>query len=291
MPSSRDLRRRIRSVRGTQQITKAMKMVASAKLRRAQAAVTQARPHADTMARVLGSLAARTEHSHPLLQSRVGKRAWLVVVSSDKGLCGSFNANLLREASRILARTDRWESVEVVAIGRRASDFFRRRNWPVVHDERDTMSKLSAADGARLGAMFIEAFNSGRVDEVWLLYNRFVSLIRQDITLERLLPIKPQPAAGEGGPAEGRPVDYIYEPDAASLLASLLPRHVEAQVQRSLLDSAAAEQAARMTSMDAATKNAGDMIDSLTLLYNRTRQAGITKELLEIVAGAQALVD
>lgn len=290
MPSSRDLRRRIRSVRGTQQITKAMKMVASAKLRRAQAAVTQARPYADTMARVLGSLAGRTEHSHPLLESRTGTRAWLVVVSSDKGLCGSFNANLLREASKILVRADRWESVEVVAIGRKASDFFRRRSWPVVHDERDTMSKVSAVAGARLGAMFIEAFDSGRVDEVWVLYNRFVSLIRQDITLERLLPVKP-PAAGEGVAAEGRPVDYLYEPDAETLLASLLPRHVEAQVQRSLLDSAAAEQAARMTSMEAATKNAGDMIDSLTLLYNRTRQAGITKELLEIVAGAQALVD
>ena len=290
MPSSRDLRRRIRSVRGTQQITKAMKMVASAKLRRAQAAVTQARPYADTMARVLGSLAARTEHSHPLLESRTGTRAWLVVVSSDKGLCGSFNANLLREASKILVRADRWESVEVVAIGRKASDFFRRRSWPVVHDERDTMSKVSAVAGARLGAMFIEAFDSGRLDEVWVLYNRFVSLIRQDITLERLLPVKP-PAAAEGVAAEGRPVDYLYEPDAPTLLEWLLPRHVEAQVQRSLLDSAAAEQAARMTSMEAATKNAGDMIDSLTLLYNRTRQAGITKELLEIVAGAQALAD
>ena len=290
MPSSRDLRRRIRSVRGTQQITKAMKMVASAKLRRAQAAITQARPFADTMARVLGSLAARTEHSHPLLESRPGKRAWLVVVSSDKGLCGSFNANLLRESGKVLLRTDLWDSAEVVTIGRRASDFFKRRSWPVVHDERDTMTKVSAAAGARLGAMFIEAFTSGRVDQVWLLYNRFASLIRQDITLERLLPISPPKPAAEV-PAAGPPVDYLYEPDAASLLDSLLPRHVEAQVQRCLLDSAAAEQAARMTSMDAATKNAGDMIDSLTLLYNRTRQAGITKELLEIVAGAQALAD
>ena len=290
MPSSRDLRRRISSVRGTQQITKAMKMVATAKLRRAQAAITQARPYADTMARVLGSLAARTEHSHPLLESRPGKRAWLVVVSSDKGLCGSFNANLLREASKVLQRTGLSESVELVAIGRRAADFFKRRGWPLVHAERDTMSRLSADVGPRLGAMFTEAFTSGRVDQVWLLYNRFASLIRQDITLERLLPVSP-PKADAEAPAAGPPVDYLYEPDAATLLASLLPRHVEAQVQRCLFDSAAAEQAARMTSMDAATKNAGDMIDSLTLLYNRTRQAGITKELLEIVAGAQALAD
>jgi len=277
-------------VRGTQQITKAMKMVATAKLRRAQAAITQARPYADTMARVLGSLAARTEHSHPLLESRPGKRAWLVVVSSDKGLCGSFNANLLREASKVLQRTGLSESVELVAIGRRAADFFKRRGWPLVHAERDTMSRLSADVGPRLGAMFTEAFTSGRVDQVWLLYNRFASLIRQDITLERLLPVSP-PKADAEAPAAGPPVDYLYEPDAATLLASLLPRHVEAQVQRCLFDSAAAEQAARMTSMDAATKNAGDMIDSLTLLYNRTRQAGITKELLEIVAGAQALAD
>jgi len=290
VPSTRDLRRRIRSVQGTQQITKAMKMVAAAKLRRAQTAITQARPYADTMARVLGSLASRTEQSHPLLEHRERSRTWLVVITSDKGLCGSFNANLLREASRTLARGDRWESVEVVAIGRKASDFFKRRDWAVAHEERETMSRLSAEDGARLGSMFTEAFTSERVDEVWLLYNRFVSLIRQEITLERLLPIEP-PAAEETSVADGPPVDYKYEPDAETLLATLLPRHVEAQVQRSLYDSAAAEQAARMTSMDAATKNAGEMIDSLTLLYNRTRQAGITKELLEIVAGAQALAE
>ena len=148
------------------------------------------------------------------------------------------------------------------------------------------MSRLTAADGARLGQMFTQAFTSGQVDEVWLFYNRFVSIMRQKITLERLLPV--ETPAVEDRPDEPQ-VDYLYEPDAATLLDELLPRHVEAQVQRSLYDSAAAEQAARMTSMDAATKNAGDMIDSLTLLYNRTRQAGITKELLEIVSGAQAL--
>ena len=148
------------------------------------------------------------------------------------------------------------------------------------------MSNVTTADGPRLGEMFIEAFTSGQVDEVWLLYNRFVSIMRQEITLERLLPVEPPRA--EERPDEP-PVDYLYEPDPQTLLGDLLPRHVEAQVQRSMYDSAAAEQAARMTSMDAATKNAGDMIDSLTLLYNRTRQAAITKELLEIVSGAQAL--
>ena len=284
MPSTRDLRRRIRSVKGTQQITKAMKMVAAAKLRRAQAAIEQARPYADTLARVLASLAARTEHTHPLLEHREGSRAWLLVVTSDKGLCGSFNANLLRQTVREL-QGDRWSEVELVAVGRKASDFFRRRDWKVVHEERETMSNLGPDDGPRLARMCMQAFSSGQVDEVWLTYNRFASLIRQEITLERLLPIEPPAAADE----EEHIADYLYEPDPQSLLAALLPSHVEAQVQRVLLDSAAAEQAARMTSMSAATKNAGEMIDRLTLLYNRTRQAAITKELIEIVSGAQAL--
>jgi F-type H+-transporting ATPase subunit gamma len=289
LASSRDLVRRIRSVKGTQQITKAMKMVAAAKLRRAQEAVTRARPYADTMARVLASLASRTEHTHPMLESREGSRARLVVISSDKGLCGSFNANLLREATRALAG-DRWDSVDVVAIGRKASDFFRRRDYTLAHEERDTITRLSAEDGPRLGEMFTEAFTSDEVDEVWLVYNKFINLIRQEITVERLLPIEPETLEDDAA-GDGPPVDYLYEPSAEALLESLLPRHVQAQVQRCLYDSAAAEQAARMTSMDAATKNAGEMIENLTLLYNRTRQAGITKELLEIVAGAQALAE
>jgi F-type H+-transporting ATPase subunit gamma len=285
VPSTRDLRRRIRSVTGTQQITKAMQMVAASKLRRAQAAVEQARPFADTMARVLASLAQRTECSHPLLEHREGGNAWLLVITSDKGMCGSFNANLLRQAERELL-SDRWQAVEVVAVGRKGSDFFRHRSFSVVREERETMSNLGAEDGSRLAMMCIDAFTSGQVAEVWLLYNRFVSVLRQEITLERLLPIEAPQMSRESSEAL---VDYLYEPDAATLLDELLPRHVEAQVRRTLYDSAAAEQAARMTSMDAATKNAGDMIDSLTLLYNRTRQAAITKELLEIVSGAQAL--
>ena len=290
MPSTRDLKRRIRSVKGTQQITKAMKMVAAAKLRRAQQAITQARPYADTMARVLGSLASRTEFSHPMLEPKERTRARLVIITSDKGMCGSFNANVMREADRLLGEEDRWERVDLVTIGRKASDFFRRRSHTIVHDERETMSKLTAADGPRLGEMFTEAFVTDEVDEVWLLYNTFVNMIRQEITLDRLLPIEPE-VLEDDRQTDGPRVDYLYEPDAQVLLDALLPRHVEAQVQRCLYDSAAAEQAARMTSMEAATKNAEDMIDNLTLLYNRTRQAGITRELLEIVAGAQALAD
>jgi F-type H+-transporting ATPase subunit gamma len=282
----RDLVRRIQSVKGTQQITKAMKMVAAAKLRRAQDAISEARPWADTLSNVLANVAARTEFSHPLLEDHEGERTWVVVVSSDKGLCGSFNTNILRAVERDL-EAERWPEVELAVVGRKASDYFRRRRWNLVIDDRETMSALSAEAGPRLGKKFIEAFTSNEVDSVWLAYNSFVNMIRQDLVVERLLPIEPPTVADKD--ADKSQVDYLYEPDARTLLAELLPRHVETQVQRALLDSAAAEQAARMTSMDAATRNAGEMIDALTLLYNRTRQAAITKELIEIVSGAQAL--
>jgi F-type H+-transporting ATPase subunit gamma len=285
LPNTRDLVRRIQSVKGTQQITKAMKMVAAAKLRRAQDAITQARPWADTLSLVLGNVAARTEFSHPLLQAHEGEKTWVVIISSDKGLCGSFNSNLLRSVEKAL-QSDRWPEVELAVIGRKASDYYRTRRWPIVINERETMSKLSALDGPRLGRKFIDAFTSGTVDSVWLAYNSFVNMIRQNVTVVRLLPIEPPKVSDD---VDAPQVDYLYEPDARTLLAELLPRHVETQVQRALYDSAAAEQAARMTSMDAATRNAGDMIDALTLLYNRTRQAAITKELIEIVSGAQAL--
>ncbi len=285
MPNTRDLVRRIQSVKGTQQITKAMKMVAAAKLRRAQDAIIHARPWADTLSQVLANVAARTEFGHPLLETHEGDTTWVVVISSDKGLCGSFNSNLLRSVERDLLG-GRWSEVELAVVGRKASDYFRSRRWPLVLNERDTMSNLTAADGPRLGQQFIEAFTSGAVDSVWLAYNSFVNMIRQDVTVTRLLPIEPPPVAEDN---DGAQVDYLYEPDARTLLSELLPRHVETQVQRALYDSAAAEQAARMTSMDAATRNAGEMIEALTLLYNRTRQAAITKELIEIVSGAQAL--
>ncbi len=284
MASSRDILRRIRSVRGTQQITKAMKMVAAAKLRRAQQRIVEARPYAGTLDRVLASLAARTEHTHPLLESREGSRAWLVVITSDKGLCGSFSHNILREADRLLA-SDRWESVEVVAVGRKAAEHFRKSPVPVAHEETSMISNLGADDGPRIAGMLIQAFESGQVDEVWMLYNRFLSMIRHVQVLARVLPVAPPLEES----AEEPDVDYLYEPDAATLLAELLPRQVEVQVSTAFFDSVAAEHAARMTAMEAATKNANEMIDRLTLLYNRTRQAAITKELIEIVSGARAL--
>ena len=285
MANLRDLVRRIQSVKGTQQITKAMKMVAAAKLRRAQDAISEARPWADTLSHVLANVAVRTEFSHPLLEDHEGERTWVIVVSSDKGLCGSFNTNILRAVEKDL-EAGRWPEVELAVVGRKASDYFRRRRWNLVIDDRETMSALTAEAGPRLGKRFIEAFTTGEVDSVWLVYNSFVNMIRQDLVVDRLLPIEPPTVTEEEDVSQ---VDYLYEPDARNLLAELLPRHVETQVQRALLDSAAAEQAARMTSMDAATRNAGDMIDALTMLYNRTRQAAITKELIEIVSGAQAL--
>ena len=285
MPNTRDLVRRIQSVKGTQQITKAMKMVAAAKLRRAQEAISEARPWAETLSHVLANVAARTEFSHPLLEDHEGERTWVVVVSSDKGLCGSFNTNILRAVEKDL-EAERWPEVELAVVGRRGSDYFRRRRWNLAIDDRETMSAPTAEAGHRLGKRFIEEFTSGGVDSVWLVYNSFVNMIRQDIKIERLLPIEPPTVESEEDDSQ---VDYLYEPDARTLLAELLPRHVETQVQKALYDSAAAEQAARMTSMDTATRNAGDMIEALTMLYNRTRQAAITKELIEIVSGAQAL--
>jgi F-type H+-transporting ATPase subunit gamma len=266
-----------------------MKMVAAAKLRRAQTAVTQARPYADTVTRVLARVSERTEYLHPLLERREGIRAWFMVVTSDKGLCGAFNANLLRSVEKQLKDSGRWESIEVLAIGRKAAEFFANRQWAVVHEERDTMAKLGPQDGPRLAEMCIKAFKSGQVDEVHIIYNKFISLIRHEITTERLLPIEP-PDVEEADPAAGE-TDYLYEPSPEVLLETLLPGYLEVCVQAALLDSAAAEQAARMTSMEAATKNADEMIDSLTLLFNRTRQAAITKELIEIVSGAQALAE
>jgi F-type H+-transporting ATPase subunit gamma len=286
LPNTRDLVRRIQSVKGTQQITKAMKMVAAAKLRRAQDAITHARPWANTLARVLGNVATRTEFSHPLLEEHAGDKSWVVIVSSDKGLCGSFNSNLVRTLEKKLEGGQWPANTELAVVGRKASDFFRSRKWNLVIDERNVMTSPSPDDGPRLGRQFVEAFTSGTVDEVWLVYNSFVNMIRQDVKIERLLPIEPPTVESEKGDSH---VDYLYEPDARTLLAELLPRHVETQVQKALYDSAAAEQAARMTSMDMATRNADDMIEALTMLYNRTRQAAITKELIEIVSGAQAL--
>jgi F-type H+-transporting ATPase subunit gamma len=286
LPSKQDLRRRIRSVRSTEQITKAMKMVAAAKLRRAQTRIMEARPYAAALDAVLRSLASRVAaHRHELLEERPEHTVTLVVVTADKGLCGAFNANVLREATALL-EGGRWEKVELVLIGRRGIEFFRRRSHTTHATYPELMTMLTPDGAFTLARSLAARFAAGETDAIYILYNHFRSIMRQEMTLERLLPIERAKIAGGE-----RPGAYIFEPSPQALLGHILPRHVQFQVLRTLLDSQAAEQASRMTAMDAASKNAADMIDQLTLTYNRTRQAGITRELIEIVSGAQALAE
>ncbi|HEY8234440.1 MAG TPA: ATP synthase F1 subunit gamma [Vicinamibacteria bacterium] len=281
MPALIDIRRRIRSVKSTQQITKAMKMVSAAKLRRAQEAMFAARPYARKMLQVLNDVAARAQpDAHPLLQERGHDKILLVVVTADKGLCGAFNANIIRTATRFVEERQR-RGVAVAAVGRKGRDAMRRRGFEVRSERVGVFQPLRYATARELAKELIEAFISGQADEVYLVYNEFKSVIQQRIVVDRLLPIErhtlaPQQAA----------IDFIYEPEPAGIFESLLPRHVEVQVWKALLESQAAEHGARMTSMDSASNNAAEMIDGLTLYMNKVRQAAITKEIIEIVSGA-----
>jgi F-type H+-transporting ATPase subunit gamma len=278
----RDIRRRIRSVQSTQKITRAMKLVAAAKLRRAQERVLEARPYGAKLAELVATLARGLgEDKHPLMTRRGSSRTLYVVVTADKGLCGAFNANILRRSLDALRAA---AEPTVIAVGRKARDFYRRRAWRIRADRVGLLDRPTVAEARTLAAEVMRLFLEDEVDEVWLVYNEFRSVAVQRVVLQRLLPIEP-PAAAEAGPG----VDYLYEPDAASILDALLPRHVEVQVYRALLESAAGEQGARMTAMEAATKNAQEMIGALTLQYNKARQERITKELLDIVGGAEAL--
>lgn len=286
MPSTQDLRRRIRSVRSTQQLTRAMKMVYAAKLRRSQAAVLEARPYAAALEAMLRSVAGVVSGSHhPLLVERPESSVTLVVVAGDKGLCGAFNANVLREATGLL-RGGRWERADLVLVGRRGIDFFRRRGLAAVATYPELMKGVTAEGAREVARKLTGRYRRGSTDAVYLLYNRFRSIVRQEVTLERLLPIERTPDVAKGN--EGV---VIFEPSPQAFLSAILPRHVEFKVLRALLDSQAAEHAARMMAMDSASKNAAEMIDRLTLTYNRARQASITKELIEIVSGAQALAE
>jgi F-type H+-transporting ATPase subunit gamma len=283
MPSTIDIRRRIRSVKNTQQITKAMKMVAAAKLRRAQDRMFAARPYAGGLRTVLASVAARVDITrHPLLQPREEeKKILLIVVTADKGLCGAFNTNIIRAAQNAIL-DGRWESVELLPIGRKGNDFFKRRTTPIRRQATQVFQALSLDTARDIATKITEDFISGEIDAVYVIYNEFKSIIAQNVKLERLLPIE-RPTE-----APANEIDYIYEPGPEQILNDLLPKHIEFQLYRILLESAAAEQGARMTAMESATKNASDMISSLTLSYNRIRQAAITKEIIEIVSGAAA---
>ena len=284
MPSTIDIRRRIRSVKNTQQITKAMKMVAAAKLRRAQERMFAARPYAGGLRQVLASVATRVDISaHPLLQTREPERnVVVVVVTADRGLCGAFNANVIRAAQNFI-REHAFEGVELLTIGRKASDFFRRRPIPI-RKNVFVAQALSLDVAKEIADSLIKDFIDEKIDGVYVVYNEFKSLIAQHVRAERLLPIAREFEADPNRPA----IDYLYEPGPEQILSDLLPKHIEFQLYRVLLESAAAEQGARMTAMEAATKNASDMINYLTLTYNRIRQAAITKEIIEIVSGASA---
>ena len=284
MANTIDIRRRIRSVKNTQQITKAMKMVAAARLRRAQDRMTAARPYSAALKKVLASLASHVgEQDHPRLRQRPEKRVVLLVVTSDKGLAGAFNTNVIRAAQNTI-RDKGWEHLELIPIGRKGNDFFRRREMLIRYQAINIFQTLSEGHAEEIAKIIAEDYESEKIDAVYAVYNEFKSIIAQNLTVEKLLPLKAeQTAADENG------IDYLYEPAPEELLSQLLPRHLEFQIYRILLESAAAEHGARMTAMESATKNAGELIDSLTLTYNRIRQASITKELIEIVSGAAAL--
>ena len=289
MPSLIDMRRRIRAVKSTQQITKAMKTVAASKLRRAQERITGARPFARLMLGVLNSLATRVDPAlHPLLAAaadRPSAPTLLIVVTADKGLCGSFNSALMRRAGTYVADADR--EVALGLIGRKGRDFFVRRGFDVRYEDINVFTNLRYTHAQAVARAAIEEFTSGAARDVYLLYNEFKSVLQQRVVVERLLPI-PRFEDDSAAAAEVL-AGHLFEPTAAEIFDELLPRHVETQLFRALLESAAAEHAARMTAMDAATRNAGEMIDQLTLYMNKMRQATITRELIEVVSGAEAL--
>ena len=282
MANTIDIRRRIRSVKNTQQITKAMKMVSAAKLRRAQERMFSARPYAGALREVLVSVATRVEDTdHPLLQARPENNVLLIVVTSDKGLAGAFNSNVIRAAVNAV-RDKGWPNVELLTIGRKANDYFRRRAIKMRSEGTQVLQALSIGTAHDIATGIIADYIEEKIDAVYVVYNEFKSIIAQIVRLVRLLPLE------RDWDQRGTEVDYIYEPSPGAILSDLLPKHIEFQLYRILLESAAAEQGARMTAMEAATKNASDMIDHLTLTYNRIRQASITKEIIEIVSGAAA---
>jgi F-type H+-transporting ATPase subunit gamma len=314
MPSLIDIRRRIRAVKSTQQITKAMKMVAASRMRRAHDRIVNARPFSQGMLRIMHSLSSRVDPSaHPLLAQRdeaaPGTRTLVIVISGDKGLAGSFNSNVIKAAATFVGERP-GRIVELTAVGRKARDFFRRRGYPLRGEHVGLFPHITVRHATAIARPAIEAFADGSVSSVYVIYNEFKSIIAQRVVVERLLPIPREgldaAMAAAAGPAPtssghnedrdrdgridaGSRIDYLYEPDAEAIFSELLPRYVESQVFHALLESNAAFFAAQMTAMEAATKNSAEMIDSLTLYMNKVRQAAITREIIEVVSGAQAL--
>jgi F-type H+-transporting ATPase subunit gamma len=285
MASLRDIRKRIASVKNTQKITNAMKMVSAAKLRRAEEAIKAARPFAEKMRAVLMSLASRANPSaHPMLEVRPVQKALLILITADRGLCGAFNTNLNRRAEAFVKEMKaKGVQVDLINVGRKGNDYFRRRQVQIAEKFVNVMNQVSFELAGQVIDAAAEKFNLGEYQEVYLLYNSFRTAVTQIVTFRRLLPIKPEQ---DDAP---RDREYLYEPSEEELLEGILPRYIQVQVYTGLLDSVASEHGARMTAMEAATTNAEEMIYKLTLKHNRLRQESITTELMEIVGGAEAL--
>lgn len=287
MPSLRDLRRRIKSIKNTQQITKAMKAVSAAKMRRAQEQVLAARPYARRLREVLGRVAASAgDVKHPLLEVREPRKVAYVLITADRGLCGGFNANLIRAATQAL-RDAAGAQISLVCVGRKGRDFFRRRGYSIVQSYVRLGETIRVAQAREIAGFVMEKYAAGEFDEVYLIFSEFVNVLVQRPKIQKLLPVE-APQESENGKKAGR-VEYIFEPSAEDVLARLLPMYVENMVFHALLESKASEHSARMTAMDNATKNAEELIAKLTLSMNKARQTAITKEILEVVSGAAAL--
>lgn len=284
MPNLKDIKRRIKSVKNTQQITKAMKLVAASKLRKAQHAILEARPYAIKLMDVLNHLAARCNSDlHPLLDEREGRKSLFFVITSDKGLCGGFNGNIIRKTSEYLKENEQNENSLIIA-GKKGNDIFRNRPVEILEDYIGWSKGFDYLKAQAIGENLAAMFSEKKTDKVFMIYNEFKSVMAQEVIVEQLLPIVPEKLEHKEGS-----VDYIYEPDEEAILDELLKRYMTLEVYRAFLESSASEHGARMTAMDNATRNAGEMIGALTLSYNQARQAYITKELIEIVNGAEAL--
>jgi F-type H+-transporting ATPase subunit gamma len=295
MPSLKDLKIRINSVKSTRKITSAMKMVAAAKLRRAQEQAEAARPYAERMDRMLGSLAAAAagRPGAPAMLAGTGKDDvhLLIVATADRGLCGGFNSSIVRASrARIRALREAGKTVKILCVGKKGNDQLRREYRDSIIDVITDVAKpsLTFVDAEDVAGRVTRMYEAGEFDICTIVYNRFQSAMTQIVTQQQLIPFAP-PEAEAGEDAAGVDALYEYEPEESEILDALLPRNISVQVYRALLENAASEQGARMTAMDSATRNAGDMIDSLTIQYNRARQAAITKELIEIISGAEAL--
>lgn len=288
MASLRDIKNKITGVKKTKQITKAMNMVASAKLRGAQNRIERFRPYADKFYDILVDLASRVEPGvHPLLAKReVVETIGIVLVTSDKGLCGSFNANLCNAALRLARQKEaEGKTVKFICIGKKGRDFIRKTSYEIVAQFPEHMNSFDFQLASEAGNLVIEGYLSGLFDEVHIVYGKFVSIVKQEPMAAQILPAQTESAEAVNGPKS----EYIFEPSVEGLLAELLPRYVKVQVYRGLLDTSASEHAARMTAMDNATKNCDEMVGSLTLAFNKARQASITTQLMDIVGGAEAL--